>query len=294
MPLAVELDSTDEGNDSHTNEESEEWEGGDTQANNEEAMIDTVLHVSGTDPRPKGDLRSWKDLREQLKGDIIDAHRKGARLTTINQLLLLHNFATLRIKGIGRIAASQEIARQWHEGEGTHFARRVRILARHYQIYEQLPTQSWGGYRGYSILNDERMQSAAQDWLSKLPTGEVSPSRFCRALTDDILPHLGLNKDSVSERTARRWLVKLGWRRTRLKKGVYMDGHEREDVVKYRNETFLPLMAEYERCMVKWIEKEDGTFECIEPQLRHGEKRIVPIFQDESSFHAGEYKSNVW
>jgi hypothetical protein len=277
--------------------EPEEWgevEGEDTQADNEEEVVATVLRVSSADPRPKVDVRTWKDLREQLKDDITNAHRQRARLTTINQLLLLHNFATLQIKGIGRIAASQEIARQWHEDEGAHFARRVRILARHYQIHEQLPAQSWGGYRGSSIFNDKHMQSAVLDWLSKLPTGEVSPTRFCKALTEEILPYLSIRKDTVSEWTARCWLVKLGWRRTRLKKGVYMDGHERSDVVKYQNETFLPLMAEYERQMVRWTENEDGTFECVEPELSPGEKRIIPLFQDESSFHAGEYKSNIW
>ena len=203
------------------------------------------------------------------------------------------HFATLRIKGVGRMAASREIARQWHDGEGTHFARRVCVLARHYQLYEQLPTQNWGGYRGYSLFNDKRVQGATHNWLLKLPTGEVSPRRFCRALTKEILPCLGLSK-SVSERTAQRWLIKLGWRQTRLKKGVYMDGHERSDVVKYRNETFLPLMAKYEEYMVKWVENGRGDFEHIEPNLCPREKRIIPIFQDESSFHAGEYKSNVW
>ena len=53
-------------------------------------------------------------------------------------------------------------------------------------------------------------------------------------------------------------------------------------------------MAEYERQMVRWAENEDGTFERVEPELQPGEKRIIALFQDESSFHAGEYKSNVW
>ena len=79
-----------------------------------------------------------------------------------------------------------------------------------------------------------------------------------------------------------------------MKKGVYMDGHEQDNVVKYQNEKFLPLMAEYERQMVRWAENEDGTFKCVEPELQPGEKRIIALFQDKSSFHAGEYKSNVW
>jgi hypothetical protein len=119
--------------------------------------------------------------------------------------------------------------------------------------------------------------------------------RFQRALNEHILLSLGieLKDNGLSERTARRWLVKLGWRNTRLKKGVYMDGHEREDVREYRNNKFLPLMAEYEKAMVKWnlvnseLKRED-------PILGPGEKRIVPVFQDESSFHANEYKQNLW
>ncbi len=53
-------------------------------------------------------------------------------------------------------------------------------------------------------------------------------------------------------------------------------------------------MAKYKSCMVKWVETTNRGFECIEPQLGPGKKRVIPIFQDESSFHAGEYKSNVW
>jgi hypothetical protein len=32
----------------------------------------------------------------------------------------------------------------------------------------------------------------------------------------------------------------LGWRKTQLQKGVYMDGHECPDVVKYCEDIFLP------------------------------------------------------
>jgi hypothetical protein len=209
-------------------------------------------------------------------------------------LLILRNFATLRIKGYGRIAASKEISRQWHEGKGTHLARRVRVLAHHYQLFEQLPAEKRGGNRGRSLFNDEQVQAASRAYLMGLATGEVTPKRFRRALNEQILPSLGIELEKgLSERTALRWLVKLGWRNTKLKKGVYMDGHERCDVKEYRQEVFLPSMAKYEQAMAKWnligseLERED-------PVLGPGEKRIVPIFQDESSFHANEYRQNIW
>ena len=94
-------------------------EGEDGVANNEE-VIKSMLSASGADTS-KVKVKSWKDLWEQLKDDIVDAHKKQATLTTINQLLLLRNFATLRIKGTRKITASCEIARQWHDGESIHF-----------------------------------------------------------------------------------------------------------------------------------------------------------------------------
>ena len=39
---------------------------------------------------------------------------------------------------------------------------------------------------------------------------------------------------SISERTAARWLHQLGFEPASTKKGVYINGHERSDVVEYR------------------------------------------------------------
>jgi hypothetical protein len=46
----------------------------------------------------------------------------------MNKLLILRNFATLCIKDTGQIAVSKEIAQQWHEGIGIHFACQIWFL----------------------------------------------------------------------------------------------------------------------------------------------------------------------
>lgn len=60
-----------------------------------------------------------------------------------------------------------------------------------------------------------------------------------------IIPALGLDLggQSISESCARRWLQKLGYSLTEVKKGVYVDGHEREDIVEYHKE-FLSKISE--------------------------------------------------
>src|SRR5258708_37098519 len=72
-----------------------------------------------------------------------------------------------------------------------------------------------------------------------------------------------------------------------------MDGHEREDVIKFRNEVFLPKMKELERCMAQYIY--NGTsLERKEPVLNKDEKHVIPIWHDESCFHANEFKRSTW
>jgi hypothetical protein len=80
-----------------------------------------------------------------------------------------------------------------------------------------------------------------------------------------------------------------------VKKGVYIDGHERPDIVKYRNNVFLPFMALFKRHMVQWRPEGEGAeLVCIEPDLGPEEKWVIAVFQDESSFHVNDHKQTSW
>jgi transposase len=82
--------------------------------------------------------------------------------------------------------------------------------------------------------------------------------------------------------TAQRWMQKLDYRWTYSElKGQYVDGHEREDVVKYRNEVFLPRWANVKARSWDWANRQ------LDP-LPH-ERRIVLWFHDESTFYANDW-----
>ena len=70
---------------------------------------------------PESHIHDWANLRKEIK-DQLKKKSKTLPLSQLNQLLIISNFATLRLKGVSRIQASLEIARQWHEGEGNWFA----------------------------------------------------------------------------------------------------------------------------------------------------------------------------
>ncbi|SRR6266851_3672495 len=100
-------------------------------------------------------------------------------------------------------------------------------------------------------------------------------------------------KGGLSVHMVRRWLLTLGWRHMRVKKGMYMDGYKRPDVIKYWDDIFLLLMALYKQCMVQWRSEGSG-FERIEPDLGPNEQRVIAVFQDESCFHVNNNKQTLW
>ncbi|KAF9491066.1 hypothetical protein BDN71DRAFT_1398937 [Pleurotus eryngii] len=77
---------------------------------------------------PKVAVHSWENLQTKIRGDL-KKNSKNPPLSQLNQLMILSNFATLRIKGTPRIQASLEIAHLWRENTGNRFARRVQDLA---------------------------------------------------------------------------------------------------------------------------------------------------------------------
>jgi hypothetical protein len=60
-----------------------------------------------------------------------------------------------------------------------------------------------------------------------------------------IFQSLSIPKSSISENTAKKWLLRLGYQKSTYKKGVYMDGHERANMVAYRKD-FLSQVLDYE------------------------------------------------
>ena len=89
----------------------------------------------------------------------------------------------------------------------------------------------------------------------------------------------------IHDATARRWLAELGFSRTHHQKGVYFDGHDRDDVVLYRNQ-FLQKLDELDKISLTY----DGTT----PHLNDGERALIRVVQDESTYYANCDQTFFW
>ncbi|KAH6879968.1 hypothetical protein BKA70DRAFT_1127028 [Coprinopsis sp. MPI-PUGE-AT-0042] len=178
-------------------------------------------------------------------------------------------------------------------GRGQYFARQLRHLASYIGRFHTLPPTNSGKHHAHpSLLNDERVAQAVRRYLTVVAAGEIGPEMLMRQVNTVIIPALGLDLGGhkIGVRCARRWLRKLGYSMTEVKKGVYVDGHERPDVVAYR-ERFLEEILANERLRYQFDEK---TLEPIAPVLKDGEKLHIPVFQDETIIRSNDLRRRVW
>ena len=106
-----------------------------------------------------------------------------------------------------------------------------------------------------SLFFDEGVALAVREYLN-VAMWHACPKGVCKAVSeylqsersavqmmgiDEFLSDRQEKGKEISTRTARRWLARMGWVYGRNKKG-YCDGHERPDVVEYREKVFSPRM----------------------------------------------------
>jgi len=93
--------------------------------------------------------------------------------------------------------------------------------------------------------------------------------------------------------TAQRWLRRLDWHYQKKKSGMYLDGHEREDVVTYQK-AFLECWAEYEKRMITY--DKDGLVNTCPTgfTVPGGRFRLVLVTHDESTFYANDRHKTRW
>ena len=127
----------------------------------------------------------------------------------------------------------------------------------------------------------------------------LTAGSFCQWVNECLLTTQTLEPGyprRISVETARKWLLELGFTVMEHKKGTYVDGHERPDVVQYRSK-FLRLL-----CALGFLNKHNApTPEAVDslpselecPSDEQVAKTVV-IFHDESTFQENDDQTTFW
>lgn len=147
-------------------------------------------------------------------------------------------------------------------------------------------------------LSDFTAQKLAPDvakkYLKDIVRKEI-PCGMKKYLEVELFPriHLKANGKGISLQTARRWLHQEGFRYMEHKKALYYDGHERPDVVAYRQNEFIPQMKKYRERLVEYVVGDVDSL-VDKPPPPNGEKWLILVAQDEMTAQANNDKGASW
>ena len=212
--------------------------------------------------------------------------------------LALEQYFTLLKSPMRMVKASEIVSARLYPNKGqNNHSRTIRRWAEYFLTHKKFPVHQQGCHiKTRSLINDEDIARECRLWLRVQIHDSITAHRFSQWIAKDLHLKAGLSSPvTVSESTATRWLHFLGMKYGAYKKGMYVDGHERADVVQYRTE-FLERMLEYEKRMTKYEDKivDDGILVAVEPILDKGVRRLVLVTHDESCFSSNEGKSTIW
>ncbi|KAJ6522151.1 hypothetical protein B0H19DRAFT_973643 [Mycena capillaripes] len=197
-----------------------------------------------------------------------------------------------------------------NSGSKTWLGRKIREWTISFcEDKKNLPSHKYGRFN-LSILSDEdiagdiflHLESLGKFVSAKVIVGYVASPEFQARLRIE---------RKISIRTAQRWMKKMGYRWRRELKGMYSDGHEREDVVHYRqNVSFLGGQVDLEarmrafmspaadaRVVVIW-RHDESTFYCHDRRdlrwVHESEKATIKAKGEGASQMVGDFVSDVY
>jgi len=95
---------------------------------------------------------------------------------------------------------------------------------------------------------------------------------------------------SLTASAALAWLKKLGFEWKEVRKGVYINGHEKPEVVFHRQQCFLSQWKEFAKRIPKWLPS--GQIDTT--PLLAGQRLLIPVAYNECTFHLNNGVHHRW
>ena len=228
-----------------------------------------------------------QDMLNDIHAEIKKLMKMGDHVLAVQHRQLIAQYWRRILMGQARLKASMQVSKDIL-GKGLHAARTIRSMSNEYVACGDISLSRRGRHsKVQSTIDIPFVREAIQDFLDGRRRTNPTQLRFW---LNSYLPDQGFGQ--VSMRTARRWLKYLGFTKHRRCKAVYFDGHERKDVVDYRQNEFLPAMDQLDK--LRAVFSGDQMEIRTPPFLNGDRKEIFLQYHDESIFHANDIDKEFW
>ena len=240
-------------------------------------------------------IKEAYDKLTPIVSPIMNAKENGERAMHDYELrkhIGVHAYFKEIIGGKGAVEASQVAATTaWIIPSEHYRARAIRSYAKEYLRFGKIsPHQQGKHIKRLSLLSDEDVKTSAIQWLKNIKPEKRSMPELLKYINDIVVPDRCALPGHISSSVLHNYLKEWGYT-YRANKGIYFDGHERDDVVRYRQK-WAAKMVEYSHFMETY--DEDDVSKVSQPNLLEGQKKIVMVTHDESTFYSNDCKTNLW
>ena len=217
---------------------------------------------------------------------------KMTKYDFIRYTCLMRYFSLMKL-GKRAMQSSLKVADLFPNKSRSYTARKIRKWAEFFVQNLALPGHSQGKHiKTKSLIYDEDVASKCRQFLKTHINDAITGQSFAYWVNNNLHIEANLPRPvAITNRTAMRWLHSIGMSYMKYTKGLYIDGHERPDVVSYRD-AFLERMSNYEKFFFKYEGEDMATV--INPDLHPGERPLILVTHDESCFSSHDGKTTIW
>ena len=179
--------------------------------------------------------------------------------------------------------------------DGSKRARNICTWIHNYLAQDRLPTHRHGQHSKSMLDHEDFPQDIQLHLMEIAKNGYICAQDVVDYVaTLKIQEKLGSKSHTISVQTARRWLKQLNWQYGKKPNGMYVDGHEREDVVQYQKE-FIARWKDYEKQMVTYDKDGNIDFTPTGFPVPQGHRfRLILVTHDESTFYANDRRKTQY
>lgn len=238
---------------------------------------------------------------ESLKNILYASKSSVARVSKMNSIetrklqSVYHYLLSIR-SGKGKEKAASDIAQLLWDSRKSYYPKIIAKWTKTYLNDGILPFSMQGKHsKSASILSHEDIQKSACKFLRESPRANRSALKLKQHLENIILPTKVGPGTTVSESTVLRFMKKWGFEYKADVRSMYVDGHERDDVVEYRK-GWSQRMMDYRKRMRQWEgENMEILIEPKDEDVQLGKvKELVMVTHDESTFYANDDRVVNW
>ena len=257
---------------------------------------DNDSDIDRNDSANEVDTRSKGELLDDFCSDWIATLDKDDKQSLA--IFLSHMF--VKHHGMKLTTSAELVASVIGKNEKTVRRWRTALI----QNKGDLPESKQGKYERKGVLwHNEELNQMATKYIRNNSSVKGKPNMttydFCKWVNRTLLPSLTLEPGfprKVSVSTCRQWLLQLGFEVITPRKGIFIDGHERADVVEDRI-TFLRRMVKLGFLHFDNAPTPDAIKaipEDIEPPTADKRLKTVYLFHDETTFNSNDDQNLKW